>query len=147
MSCLGAANSARTEKSRKTLNEALRQETFDDAMAIWGGSTSAFWKAAKRYGRREEAKAKFARPRTPNIAGEDRLTRDELIEDAEFLAQTGESQDGAARRMGFKSWDSLYTRLSNYDRLDIADRISRNGQPAGWVHQGTIRSSTNGARL
>lgn len=147
MSGLRVANSARTEKSRRTLDEALRQATFDDAMAIWGGSSSAFWKAAKRYGRREEAKAKFARPRTPKIAGENRLTRDELIEDAEFLAQTGENQDGATRRMGFKSWDSLYTRLMKYDRLDIADRISRNSQSAGRVHQGTIRSSTNGSRL
>ena len=147
MTTLGPANKARTEKAMRTLDEAMKEPTFDDAMAIWGGSSSAFWKAAKRYGRRDEAKRKFARPRTPKIAGENRLTQWELIEDAEFLARTGENQDGAARRMGFKSWDSLYTRLSNYDRLDIADRITRNSQSTGRVHQGTIRSSTNGARL
>lgn len=146
MTTLGPANKARTEMSMAKLDEAMQQATFDDAMAVWGGSSSAFWKAAKRYGKREEAKAKFARPRTSNAAGESRLTRDELIEDAEFLARTGENQEGAVKRLGYKSWGSLYARLSNYDRLDIADRLLQNGDRTGHVRRGSIYV-TNGGRM
>lgn len=142
---LGPANKARTESARLKFETAFQEATFEEALAVWGGSSSGFWKAAKRYGRRSEAKAKFARPRTASAAGENRLTRDELIEDAEFLARTGENREGAVRRLGYRSWGSLYARLSDYDRLDIADRLLQNGERTGHVRQGTL--STNGARL
>ncbi len=147
MTALGPANKARTEKARAKLDAAMQEATMGQALAVWGGSSSAFWKATKRYGRRPEAKAKFAKLRTPNVAGENRLTRDELIEDAEFLARTGETREGATRRLGYRSWGSLYARLSDYDRLDIADRFTQNGEGSGHVRQGSIFSATNGARM
>lgn len=56
--------------------------------------------------------------------------RDDVIEDAEFLARVGENVDAAARRLGYASTESLERSLLRWGRGDILGRFARLEQVA-----------------
>lgn len=46
------------------------------------------------------------------------------LEDAEWMAETGESLTGAARRLGYRNVDSFERFLRDRGRLDILKRLN-----------------------
>lgn len=147
------------------LQKAAQCPTLDEAVSVYGRAERTFWRHAIKRGMREELRTKWAADlkarriahfeanrgnfetgRATQSAETSKATA-ALIEDAEWLAVTGETREGAVRRLGFDNWEALYTRLSNHGRRDITDRLTANGDPVGRVRQGSISRSTNGARL
>lgn len=62
-----------------------------------------------------------------------------VVEDAAFLAETGEGPERAARRLGYPRWDSLAEVLRRAGRGDVAARLYANAARLGAVRQGVVR--------
>lgn len=144
---------------KERLLEALKETTLQAAKGHYS-SPEIFWDAARRYGLSADIKTRFAEEmklrraerckearESPARTAQNEARKANLIEDAEFMARHGETTLGAARRLGFKSWNSLYKRLTtDYGRPDITDRLIRNTEREGHMRQGTIEHRT-GSRL
>lgn len=144
---------------RERLLKAMEETTLVAAKAHYS-SPEVFWDAARRYKLAADIKAQYAEEmrrnrseqrklanQDPAIIARNEARKANLIEDALFMAIHGETTEGAARRLGFKSWNSLYKRLTtDYDRPDITDRLTRNTERDGHLRQGTIEHR-NGGRL
>lgn len=151
------SNTTASSEATERFLAALEAPTLAEAVAAYGRAETTFWKRARWEGLTEQIKAKYAHEFVERDAKRIRENREKLaagrviqlemdrqrtadfIEDAEWLALTGEDRDGAVRRLGYESWNALWTRLSNNNRRDIADRITANSGPsAGKLLQGVI---------
>jgi hypothetical protein len=161
---VAAANRAKMRaRCEARFHEALKAPTLEGAIEAYGRSHNTFWRLVKRLDmasaiealypedvarrereRVERARESFKTARAAQLEQEREETAN-LIEDAEWLAITGENQDGAVRRLGFNTWNALYNRLTNNGRADITDRLTGNTEGRGRVSQGVI--SHHGRRL
>lgn len=141
---LAQASAERAAKAHAELVAALKEPTLEKAMATFGRRHDSFWRAVKRHGLEDETRLRYEAPKGVRST-EDEGPLADFIEDAEFLAVTGETREGAVKRLGYGSWASLYSRLSNNDRGDIAERLLRN-ENRGRVHQATYRNHLTNRR-
>jgi hypothetical protein len=139
------SNKDRVAKAHAHMDRALEEPTLDEALKVYGGRKDAFWRALKRRDMEDEVRARYNCPKGVRRTDNEMPLAD-LIEDAEFLAETGETAENAARRLGFNSWDALYSRLTNNDRADITDRLARNTTGRGNVPQATYRNHLTNRR-
>jgi hypothetical protein len=141
---LAQASAERTAEARAHLMRALAEPTLEKALATFGRRYDSFWRAVKRHGLEDETRLRYGAPKGVRNTENERPLAD-VVEDAQFLAMTGETREGAAKRLGFNSWDSLYSRLSNNGHEDIVNRFIANEDRAR-VPQGTYRNSLSNRR-
>lgn len=146
------ANEKRKAEARARIEYAIEHgSTRAEVAEIYGRSQSALIKAITNNGLRDKWLAKFgdeireanARPlrewakRTHAERKERRMERHAaLLEDAEFLADTGEVMEQAAKRLGISGSDTLDRRLARLGRLDLVERFEANAYRMGVLPQG-----------
>lgn len=126
----GMGNKAAHEDTLRRLQKASKEPTLARAIEAYGGGRESFWAAARKNGRNAEFKVQFAEDiRAARAAGAIKRNgsrRAITVENAEFLARTGEHPINAARRLGYENHQSLERALLRAGRQDIATALRAN---------------------
>lgn len=138
---IAGVNEKNSNKAKARLFEALEAPTLAEAIARYGRTNAAFWRATKHHGVREETKERYReqmlaanRARAAHISAKAREARLEktrirkanLVEDVLFLTEAGEHPDNAAKRLGYKNPESLERALINADHGHLMAGLFRN---------------------
>lgn len=110
---------------KRATNAIRNSDTLDEAAEAYGQKLDVFLKAAKRYNLRDELLAKFTGGKDILAYRAEQRTQ-ALVEDADWLARTGEHPLNAAKRLGFNSVHALERRLERAGRYDLMTRLFAN---------------------
>lgn len=130
----------RAAQAHERFERAMLEPTLVGAQETYS-TRQAFWMQAKREGRTEEVKEKYAEDRKAarrkgweaaaltNRANAPYLDRPgDLMEDIDFLARTGEHPERAAKRLGYHSYGTLERsvhRLHRNGKVETTEPLSR----------------------
>lgn len=145
---LGAHNAARVAAGKERFLNAIKAPTLTEAVTAYPRRAD-FWKAARRVGLTDQVKVKYATEikearrvaeaaRTAGWIAVAATKRAALIEDAEWLARTGENIEHAARRLGYANLDTFETEFERYRQHGLLARLRANSAN-GHVRTGRIR--------
>jgi hypothetical protein len=140
---LAKANETRRKQLIERVEKALQEPTLAKARASYGGTSGTFYRAVNVAGKRDEYERKFGEERKEiyrksigRATGEandwNRLRTAALLEDAEWMARTGENIDRAAERLGHQDRRSLEALLHRNGRTDLLEAFERNEVRPYW---------------
>lgn len=153
-------NDRATEAARQRLLAAIEEmPTLRECMEAYGRARNTFWRAVRQYDLVETVHTKYAEDLAEDhrrrallasqaaLKGRDvanaraaerkRVKEANLVEDADWLARTGEHPANAFKRLGYKNFEALDRALDRAGRPDLTIRLLEN--------DGLLGLRTNGA--